>query len=62
MADMHIPRPTDQLDSDTEIFVPISAEQILQADAGLIMVSAYTAGADGHKARAQQETFESNPL
>ncbi|TLM74519.1 iron-siderophore ABC transporter substrate-binding protein [Pseudarthrobacter sp. NamB4] len=63
MADMNIPRPKDQPDSDKEIFVPLSAEQILQGDAGLVMVSAFTpAGAEGDKARAQQEAFTSNPL
>ncbi|MDQ0820957.1 iron complex transport system substrate-binding protein [Arthrobacter sp. V4I6] len=63
MTDMSIPRPKDAPDSDKEIFVPLSAEQILQGDAGLVMVSAFTpAGAEGDKARAQQEKFESNPL
>lgn len=63
MADMSIPRPKDAPDSDKEIFVPLSAEQILQGDAGLVMVSAFTpAGSDGDKARAQQEKFQSNPL
>jgi iron complex transport system substrate-binding protein len=63
MADMNIPRPKDQPDSQEEIFVPLSAEQILQGDAGLVMVSAFTpAGAEGDKARAQQEAFQSNPL
>ena len=43
--------------------MPLSAEQILQGDAGLVMVSAFTpAGAEGDKARAQQEKFQSNPL
>jgi iron complex transport system substrate-binding protein len=63
MADMNIPRPKDQPDSDKEIFVPLSAEQILQGDASLVMVSAFTpAGAEGDKARAQQGAFKSNPL
>jgi iron complex transport system substrate-binding protein len=63
MADMHIPRPKDAPDSEKEIFVPLSAEQILQGDAGLVMVSAFTPpGAEGDKVRAQQEKFESNPL
>ena len=63
MTDMHIPRPKDAPDSDKEIFVPLSAEQILQGDAGLVMVSAFTpAGAEGDKSRAQQEKFQSNPL
>lgn len=63
MADMRIPRPKTAPDSTEEIFVPLSAEQILQGDAGLVMVSAFTpAGAEGDTARAQQEKFQSNPL
>jgi iron complex transport system substrate-binding protein len=63
MTDMRIPRPKDAPDSTEEIFVPLSAEQILQGDAGLVMVSAFTpAGPEGDKARAQQKAFESNPL
>lgn len=63
MADMRIPRPKDAPDSKEEIFVPLSAEQILQGDAGLVMVSAFTpAGEEGDKARAQQQKFQSNPL
>ncbi|WP_267276101.1 ABC transporter substrate-binding protein [Arthrobacter sp. CDRTa11] len=63
MTDMKIPRPKDAPDSEKEIFVPLSAEQILQGDAGLVMVSAFTPpGAEGDKTRAQQEKFQSNPL
>ncbi|WLQ04980.1 ABC transporter substrate-binding protein [Arthrobacter oryzae] len=63
MTDMRIPRPQGAPDSKKEIFVPLSSEQILQGDAGLVMVSAFTpAGAEGDKARAQQEKFQSNPL
>lgn len=63
MADMAIPRPKDAPDSQSEIFVPLSSEQILEGDAGLVMVSAFTPpGAEGDKARAQQENFQSNPL
>ncbi|MDQ0922238.1 iron complex transport system substrate-binding protein [Pseudarthrobacter sp. W1I19] len=63
MTDMRIPRPKDAPDSQSEIFVPLSSEQILQGDAGLVMVSAFTpAGAEGDKTRAQQEKFQSNPL
>jgi len=63
MTDMRIPRPKGAPDSEKEIFVPLSSEQILQGDAGLVMVSAFTpAGAEGDKARAQQEKFQSNPL
>lgn len=63
MSDMRIPRPKDAPDSEKEIFVPLSTEQILKGDANLVMVSAYTPpGAEGDKARAQQEKFQSNPL
>ncbi|MBT2596135.1 ABC transporter substrate-binding protein [Arthrobacter sp. ISL-72] len=63
MTDMSIPRPKDAPDSEKEIFVPLSSEQILQGDAGLVMVSAFTpAGAEGDKAREQQAKFQSNPL
>ena len=63
MTDMNIPRPKDAPDTQEQIFVPLSAEQILEGDAGLVMVSAFTpAGAEGDKARAQQEAFQSNPL
>ena len=63
MTDMRIPRPKDAPDSEKEIFVPLSSEQILQGDAGLVMVSAFTpAGAEGDKAREQQAKFQSNPL
>lgn len=63
MTDMTIPRPADAPDTTESIFVPLSAEQILQADAGLIMVSAWTPdGPEGDAARAQRERFETNPL
>ncbi|MFI7484289.1 ABC transporter substrate-binding protein [Kocuria sp. M1R5S2] len=63
MADMGIPRPEGQPDTTESIFVPLSQEQILEADADLIMVSAWTPdGAEGDASRAQQERFESNPL
>lgn len=63
MADMRIPRPKSAPDSTEEIFVPLSSEQILQGDAGLVMVSAFTPpGPEGDTARAQQEKFQSNPL
>ncbi|MEV7603962.1 iron-siderophore ABC transporter substrate-binding protein [Paenarthrobacter sp. NPDC089322] len=63
MSDMNIPRPKDAPDSEKEIFVPLSSEQILEGDAQLVLVSAYTPpGAEGDKARAQQEAFQSNPL
>ncbi|WP_043847642.1 ABC transporter substrate-binding protein [Crystallibacter crystallopoietes] len=63
MADMGIPRPEGAPDTTEEIFVPLSAEQILKGDASLVMVSAWTPpGAEGDASRAQQEKFESNPL
>ncbi|HEU4807493.1 MAG TPA: iron-siderophore ABC transporter substrate-binding protein [Homoserinimonas sp.] len=63
MTDMGIPRPADAPDTTESIFVPLSAEQILEGDAALIMVSAFTPdGAEGDASRAQQELFESNPL
>lgn len=63
MSDLGIPRPNDAPDTTESIFVPLSAEQILQSDAGLIMVSAFTPdGPEGDAARAQKARFESNPL
>ncbi|UVJ40304.1 ABC transporter substrate-binding protein [Arthrobacter sp. CJ23] len=63
MADMGIPRPKDGPDTNKAIFVPLSQEQILQAEAKVIFVSAYTpAGAAGDKSRAQVKAFEGNPL
>jgi len=63
MADMGIPRPAEAPDTTETIFVPLSAEQILQADASLIVVSSWEPeGAEGDASRAQREQFESNPL
>ena len=63
MTDMGIPRPADGPDTTESIFVPLSAEQILEGDAKLIMVSAFTPdGDEGDASRAQQALFESNPL
>lgn len=63
MADMGLPRPADAPDTTDSIFVPLSAENILQADASVIMVSAWEPeGAEGDASRAQREQFESNPL
>lgn len=63
MTDMGLPRPEGQPDTTEKVFVPLSPEQILTADAGLIMVSTYApAGAEGDPARAQQESYRSNPL
>lgn len=63
MTDMGIPRPEGAPDTTESIFVPLSAEQILEADADLIMVSAWLPeGAEGDASRSQKERFESNPL
>ncbi|WP_063060228.1 ABC transporter substrate-binding protein [Nocardia sienata] len=63
MADMGIPRPAGAPDADDSIFTPLSVEQILAADAGIVMVSAYTPpGAEGDSSRDQQASFEGNPL
>jgi len=63
MTDMGIPRPEGQPDTTEKVFVPLSTEQILTADAGLIMVSTYAPeGAEGDPARAQEESYQSNPL
>ncbi len=63
MADLGIPRPAGSPDTTESVFVPLSAEQILEADAGLILVSAFRPeGPEGDAARAQQEKFEANPL
>ena len=63
MADMGLPRPADAPDTTESIFVPLSAENILQADASVILVSAWEPeGAEGDASRAQREQFESNPL
>lgn len=63
MSDMSIPRPADGPDTTEKIFVPLSAEQILNADSGLVMVSAYTPpGAEGDAAREQRAAYERNPL
>lgn len=64
MSDMGIPRPKDGPDTTESIFVPISAEQILSADAGLVMVSAFKPGSgdEAEASEAQKVQFESNPL
>ncbi|MGW5381054.1 ABC transporter substrate-binding protein [Nocardia sp. NPDC003963] len=63
MTDMGIPRPAGAPDNNDGIFTPLSVEQILRADAGLVMVSAYTPpGAEGDSSRDQQKSFEANPL
>ncbi|MEU4838797.1 ABC transporter substrate-binding protein [Nocardia testacea] len=63
MTDMGIPRPAGAPDSEDSIFTPLSVEQILAADAEIVMVSAYTPpGAEGDSSRDQQASFEANPL
>ena len=63
MADMGIPRPEGAPDTTEEIFVPLSQEQILEADADLVMVSTWAPdGAEGEASRAQEERFTTNPL
>ncbi|MFI5716140.1 ABC transporter substrate-binding protein [Nocardia sp. NPDC051750] len=63
MTDMGIPRPAGAPDTDDAIFTPLSVEQILKADAGIVMVSAYTPpGDEGDSSRDQQKSFEANPL
>ncbi|MCP2637898.1 iron-siderophore ABC transporter substrate-binding protein [Microbacterium sp. HD4P20] len=63
MADMGLPRPADAPDTTESIFVPLSAENILQADASIILVSSWEPdGAEGDASRAQRDQFESNPL
>jgi iron complex transport system substrate-binding protein len=63
MADMGIPRPAGAPDTTEEIFVPLSQEQILDADAGLVMVSTWAPdGAEGEASREQEDRFTTNPL
>ncbi|WP_280457951.1 ABC transporter substrate-binding protein [Nocardia carnea] len=63
MADMGIPRPAGAPDTTEKIFTPLSMEQILKADAGVVLVSAYTPpGDEGDSSRDQQASFEANPL
>lgn len=63
MADMGLPRPESAPDTTESILVPLSAEQILEADAGLVLVSTWEPdGAEGDASRAQRDQFESNPL
>ncbi|WP_120520663.1 ABC transporter substrate-binding protein [Arthrobacter celericrescens] len=63
MSDMGIPRPKGGADTTEAIFVPLSQEQILKADAGVIFVSTYAQeGAKGDKTRALAKSFQGNPL
>jgi iron complex transport system substrate-binding protein len=63
MADMGIPRPEGAPDTTESIFVPLSQEQILDAEADLVMVSTWAPdGAEGEASREQEERFTTNPL
>ncbi|WP_404291018.1 ABC transporter substrate-binding protein [Glutamicibacter arilaitensis] len=63
MADMEIPRPKDAPDTTESIFVPLSSEEILKADAKVIFQSTWAPeGAEGDASREQEKKFTSNPL
>ncbi|MFD1376336.1 ABC transporter substrate-binding protein [Micrococcus antarcticus] len=63
MVDMGIPRPEDAPDTTESIFVPLSPEEILKADAEVIFQSTWSPeGAEGDASRAQEDKFTSNPL
>ncbi|MGO2328370.1 iron-siderophore ABC transporter substrate-binding protein [Glutamicibacter arilaitensis] len=63
MVDMNIPRPKDAPDTTESIFVPLSPEEILKADAEVIFQSTWAPeGAEGDASRAQEQKFTSNPL
>ncbi|MGH3654764.1 ABC transporter substrate-binding protein [Glutamicibacter sp.] len=63
MVDMGIPRPKDAPDTTESIFVPLSPEEILKADAEVIFQSTWAPeGAEGDASRAQEDKFTSNPL
>ena len=63
MVDMGIPRPEDAPDTTESIFVPLSPEEILKADAEVIFQSTWAPeGAEGDASRAQEDKFTSNPL
>ncbi|WP_313814796.1 iron-siderophore ABC transporter substrate-binding protein [Glutamicibacter sp.] len=63
MTDMGIPRPEGAPDTTESIFVPLSPEEILKADAKVIFQSTWAPeGAEGDASRAQEEKFTSNPL
>ncbi|PSS43580.1 iron-siderophore ABC transporter substrate-binding protein [Arthrobacter woluwensis] len=63
MKDAGIPRPTGQPDSQDKIMVELGQEKITQADAGLIITSAFGQDTgEGAKSRAQMDKFMSNPL
>ncbi|PRA06904.1 enterobactin ABC transporter substrate-binding protein [Arthrobacter sp. MYb229] len=63
MADMGIPRPKDAPDTTESIFVPLSSEEILKADAEVIFQSTWAPeGAEGDASRDQEKKFTSNPL
>lgn len=63
MVDMGVPRPEDAPDTTESIFVPLSPEEILKADAEVIFQSTWAPeGAEGDASRAQEDKFTSNPL
>lgn len=63
MVDMGIPRPKDAPDTTESIFVPLSPEEILKADAKVIFQSTWAPeGAEGDASRDQEKKFTSNPL
>lgn len=63
MTDMGIPRSEGAPDTTESIFVPLSQEQILEGDAGLVMVSTWAPeGPEGEASRDQAQKFTSNPL
>ncbi|GAB3621414.1 iron-siderophore ABC transporter substrate-binding protein [Glutamicibacter endophyticus] len=63
MTDMGIPRPKGAPDTTESIFVPLSPEEILKADAKVIFQSTWAPeGAEGDASRDQEKKFTSNPL
>lgn len=63
MKDAGIPRPAGQPDSTEKILVELGQEKITQAEAGLIITSAFGQDTEeGAKSRAQMKQFMSNPL
>ncbi|MGQ3384988.1 ABC transporter substrate-binding protein [Glutamicibacter sp. TV12E] len=63
MSDMAIPRTEGSPDTTESIFVPLSPEEILKADAGVIFQSTWSPeGAEGDASRDQEKKFTSNPL
>ena len=63
LEDMSVPRPAGAPDTKDSIFVPISQEQILSVDAGLMLLSSWAPNTpEGDATRATRAQFESNPL